>query len=137
MRAVPRQLHDGGLSEVLQLTHTQYVGNDSLYTFTFQHEQRPECPVCGGESITAEVGRDWTLERLVEWIGLRQDLQIKRPSLAYSDARPLFFQAPPQLYEATKPNLEKTLPELLEEGEEIVVTDPNLPFSLTVAVKYT
>lgn len=113
-----------------------YVGNDSLYTFTFESEKRAACPVCGGESIVAEVGKDWTLEQLVDWISLRQDLQMKRPSLAYSDGRPLFFQAPPPLYEATKPNLEKRVSDLLEEGDEISVTDPNLPFNLSVEVKF-
>lgn len=50
------------------------MGNDSLYTFTFEHEKRPDCPVCGGESVTAEIGKDWTLEKLVTWIEERQEL---------------------------------------------------------------
>lgn len=116
--------------------YMMYTGNDSVYTFTFEHEKRPECPVCGGESITAEVGKDWTLEKLVDWLAARQDLQIQRPSLAYSTGHPLFFQAPPQLHEKTKPNLEKLVADLVEEGSELVVTDPGLPFSLTVEVNY-
>lgn len=39
-----------------------------MYALTFDYEKREDCPVCGGESITAEIGRDWTLERLVEWL---------------------------------------------------------------------
>ena len=62
--------------------------------------------------------------------------QIKRPSLAYSDGRPLFFQAPPPLFEQTKGNLEKPVSDLVPEGEDIVVTDPGLPFNLSVTVKY-
>lgn len=45
-----------------------------MYTFTFEHEKRPDCPVCGGESISVTVGRDWKLEKLLEWIELRDDL---------------------------------------------------------------
>ncbi|KAL1412394.1 NEDD8 activating enzyme [Vanrija albida] len=116
--------------------YMMYVGNDSLYTFTFEHEKRPECPVCGGESISAEVGKDWTLEKLVEWISLRQDLQITRPSFSHESGQPLYFQAPPQLHEATKPNLEKLVSDLVQEGETLVVTDPNLPFNLTVEVTF-
>ena len=52
----------------------QYVGNDSVYTYTFQHEQRPDCPVCGGEAMTVQVRKDWTLEQLVEYLSARQDL---------------------------------------------------------------
>jgi ubiquitin-activating enzyme E1 C len=51
-----------------------YAGNDSIYTFTFEYEQRPECPVCGGESLEAAVGRDWTLEVFVDWLSTHQAL---------------------------------------------------------------
>lgn len=52
----------------------QYVGNDSVYAYTFEYDKREDCPVCGGESITAEIGKDWTLERLVEWLSERQNM---------------------------------------------------------------
>lgn len=52
----------------------KYVGNESVYTYTFEHEQRLDCPVCGGESLVAEVKRDWTLQQLIESLSQRQDL---------------------------------------------------------------
>ncbi len=61
--------------------------------------------------------------------------QIKKPSLS-SPAGPLFFQAPPQLYESTKDNLDKALSELLEDGAELDVTDRGLPFTLSLRVKF-
>lgn len=67
---------------------------------------------------------------------LTPDSQIKRPSLAYADGRPLYFQAPPQLHEQTKGNLEKPVADLVPEGEDVIVTDPGLPFNLSVTVKY-
>ena len=48
----------------------------------------------------------------------------------------MFFQAPPPLFEQTKGNLEKLVSDLVPEGEDIVVTDPGLPFNLSVTVKY-
>ncbi len=54
--------------------HPQYVGNDSLYTFTFEHEKRPECPVCGGQVIEIEVKKDWKLSKLIDWLTERQDM---------------------------------------------------------------
>jgi ubiquitin-activating enzyme E1 C len=57
-----------------RLTLFQYTGNDSLYTFTFEHEKRPECPVCGGESIEFEVERDVKFERVLEMLTERQDM---------------------------------------------------------------
>jgi len=116
--------------------YMMYTGNDSVYTYTFEHFKRADCPVCGGESLSATVPRDWTLERLVDWLAEKQDLQIRRPSLSYSSGTPLYFQAPPQLHEATKPNLEKLVSELLEDGSEVIVTDPGLPFNLTIVISF-
>lgn len=53
-----------------------YVGNDSVYSLTFEADKRDDCPVCGGESIEVDVGRDWTLERFVEALTERQDLYV-------------------------------------------------------------
>lgn len=54
----------------------QYTGNDSVYTYTYESFKREDCPVCGGENLTAKVGREWTLEKLVEWLEGRQDLFV-------------------------------------------------------------
>lgn len=116
--------------------------------------------MCGGESLTASVGKEWTLEQFVEWLSTHQalyvyshvspyllsryeveyggltDSQIKKPSLSYASGQPLFYQAPPQLHDLTKGNLEKLLVDLVSEGDEVVVTDPALPFTLNVVIKY-
>ncbi|WVQ86114.1 hypothetical protein IAT38_008282 [Cryptococcus sp. DSM 104549] len=116
--------------------YMMYVGNDSVYTYTFQHEQRPECPVCGGESLTVQAGKDWTLEKLIESLTERQDLQISRPSLSHSGGKALFWPSPPDVYEATKGNLEKSLGELLADDDGIVIVDPALPVSVNVTVEF-
>lgn len=36
----------------------------------------------------------------------------------------------------TKGNLEKLVVDLVGEGDEVVVTDPALPFTLNVVIKY-
>lgn len=118
--------------------YMMYTGNESVYTYTFQHEKKPDCPVCGGESIEVSVSQKWTLQELIDYLTGRQDLQIKLPSLATS-AGPLFFQGPAQLREATEPNLHKTLAEIFNgssnDGGEVTVTDAGLPFSLNLSIK--
>jgi len=37
------------------------------------------------------------------------------------------MQAPPHLYEATKMNLQKTMKELIQDGDVLDITDPSLP----------
>ena len=40
-----------------------------------------------------------------------------------------------ELEEATRPNLDKTCGEVLQEGDEVTVTDAGLPFQLTLLIK--
>lgn len=61
--------------------------------------------------------------------------QIKRPSLSLA-GKNLYLQAPPQLELATRPNLEKTLSELIASGDVLTVTDSGLPFSLDLQVNF-
>jgi len=50
------------------------IGTEGVYSYTFQHERRPECPVCGGEVIDMELKKEWTVERLIEWLVEKQDM---------------------------------------------------------------
>ena len=130
------------------------IGTDGVYSYTFEHERRPECPVCGGESVEISVNRDWTVDRLVEMLVEKQDMyvyllwssllstlimmtsQIKKPSLS-TPTKQIYFQAPPQLEEATRPNLEKKVSELVPDGGEITVTASSLPFNLSLRITFT
>lgn len=130
------------------------IGTEGVYSFTFEHEKRDDCPVCGGESLDIEIPKDRTLDQLIDMLVERQDMyvrslrsscslvkliplsQIKKPSLA-TPTKQLYLQAPPQLEEATRPNLEKNLSDLVPDGGEITVTSTSLPFSLSLRVKYT
>ncbi|KIJ36495.1 hypothetical protein M422DRAFT_76234 [Sphaerobolus stellatus SS14] len=113
-----------------------FIGTDGVYSYTFEHEKRADCPVCGGEAKQIEIGREWTLERLIENLIERQDFQIKKPSLSSETAGPLYFQGPPQLEERTRPNLEKKVSELLGGDGAISVTSTSLPFELTLYVNF-
>ncbi|GAA5976600.1 hypothetical protein JCM10908_005561 [Rhodotorula pacifica] len=115
--------------------YMMYTGNESIYTYTFQHQKKPECPVCGGEKITVTRDPNSSLQDLIDMLLERQDLQIRRPSLRLA-AKSLYLQAPPQLELATRPNLEKSLAELLESGDVVTVTDSSLPFSLDLIVRF-
>ncbi|CDZ96210.1 nedd8 activating enzyme [Phaffia rhodozyma] len=116
-------------------SYMMYVGNDSIYTYTFKPEQRPDCPVCGGEVIDVTIKKEWKIEDLYEWLKARQDLQLKKPSLS-SPNGPLYFSSPPQLELATRPNLERLVSDLLKDGDEITVTDVALPFQMSLKVKF-
>lgn len=50
--------------------------------------------------------------------------------------RSLYMQAPPPLEEATRPNLDRRMTELVADGTELVVTDATLPISLQLVITY-
>ncbi|KAF8602418.1 hypothetical protein BDV93DRAFT_444201 [Ceratobasidium sp. AG-I] len=112
------------------------IGTEGVYSYTFEHEQRKDCPVCGGEVLDVAVNSEWTVERFIEWLQEKQDVQIKRPSLS-TGGKNIYLQAPPQLEKATRPNLEKKLSDLVPTGGDITVTASSLPFNLTLRVNYT
>ncbi|KAI9254467.1 hypothetical protein BDA99DRAFT_518490 [Phascolomyces articulosus] len=115
--------------------YMMYTGNDGIYTYTFQHQKKPECPVCGQIAASAELDREMSLEDLIESLKERPDVQLKRPSLRTA-SKSLYMQAPPALEEATRPNLEKKLEDLIEAGEYITVTDVALPVSIQLKVSW-
>lgn len=50
------------------------IGTEGVYSYTFEHERRPECPVCGGESVDIKISKDWTVDRLIEMLVEKQDM---------------------------------------------------------------
>lgn len=116
--------------------YMMYAGNEGAYTYTFDYEKRDDCPVCGGESRTLTVERTAPLAQVLEMLQELPDIQCKRPSIA-SSSGPLYFRTPAALEQATSANLVRSLPELgVEEGAVLTVTDPHLPFVLSVGISY-
>ncbi|KAF7723487.1 hypothetical protein EC973_001998 [Apophysomyces ossiformis] len=115
--------------------YMMYTGNDGIYTYTFEHQKKPECPVCGNMSSTAELNPNMTLEELIDWLKEKPDIQLKKPSLR-TVSQSLYMQAPPALEMSTRPNLSKSLKELFEDGEYLTITDAALPVSLQLKVNW-
>lgn len=108
-----------------------YAGTDGAHAFPFSLERRPDCPVCGGEALSIEFPLNATLQDLLDQISVR----APRASVAAAD-RPLYMRSPPGLERATRSNLTRTLSELIESGSELTVTDPSMPFSMRVTVRF-
>ncbi|KAK7020518.1 NEDD8-activating enzyme E1 catalytic subunit [Favolaschia claudopus] len=112
------------------------IGTDGVYSYTFEHEKRDDCPVCGGEALDLSISAELTVEEFIDLLIERQDIQIKKPSLSTPTAQ-IYFQSPPQLEEATRPNLKKKVKELVPQDGEVTVTSTSLPFSLSLRISYT
>lgn len=122
-----------GICPILD-NYMMYSGDDSIFTYTYAHSKKPTCPVCGTKVKSIKVPRWWTLRHLLEDFGTRQEFQLKRPSLTTARAN-LYMQLPAFLEELTRPNLLKKVSDLVELGEEILVTDPNLPISMKLVIE--
>ncbi|PSR82711.1 hypothetical protein BD289DRAFT_436965 [Coniella lustricola] len=107
----------------MEENYMMYSGNESIYTYTFKHEKKDDCPVCGTLARPLTVNSKWTLQDLIDHLAERPEAQLKRPSLR-AEGKTLYMQSPQSLREQTASNLAKTLKELgLESGWEISVTD--------------
>ncbi|PTB46723.1 hypothetical protein M441DRAFT_63994 [Trichoderma asperellum CBS 433.97] len=116
--------------------YMMYSGNDSIYTYTFKHEKKEDCPVCGREARPLEADPNMTLQDLLDSLALRPEAQLKKPSIR-AEGKTLYMQVPQSLEEQTRPNLSKSLKDLgLENGQEVVVTDPAFPLEFNFYFRF-
>lgn len=107
----------------LEENYMMYSGNDSIYTYTFKHEKKEDCPVCGNCPKDLEVDGDLTLQELIESLAVRPESRLKKPSIR-AEGKSLYMQSPESLEIATRPNLSKKMRDLVSGGQEVGVTDP-------------
>ncbi|KAJ5923507.1 hypothetical protein N7454_008752 [Penicillium verhagenii] len=103
--------------------YMMYAGEEGVYTYTFNAEKKDDCPVCGNLARKMDVDASMTLGDFIESLGEKAEAQLKKPSLR-TEERTLYQRFPPQLEEHSRPNLQLKLSELVEDGQEIAVSDP-------------
>ena len=103
--------------------YMMYTGDDSVYTFTFEHQKKEDCPVCGNLPRPIDVDPNMSLEDFIASLGERAEVQLRKPTVGTAD-KSLYYQSPPSLEEQTRPNLVKKMGELIKEGEELAISDP-------------
>ena len=54
--------------------YMMYTGNDGVYTYTFEHERKPDCPVCGNQATTFAAKGDWTLQEFIDRLKEKPDV---------------------------------------------------------------
>lgn len=103
--------------------YMMYAGEEGVYTYTFEAEKKPDCPVCGELARKLDVDPNMTLGEFIDSLGERAEAQLKKPSMR-TEEKTLYQRFPPQLEEMTRPHLVKKLADLIEDGEEVAVSDP-------------
>ncbi|CAI4216304.1 unnamed protein product [Parascedosporium putredinis] len=77
----------------MEENYMMYSGDDSIYTYTFKHERKDDCPVCNSGARPLQVNPDILLRDLVESFALRPEAQLKKPSLRL-EGKTLYMQFP-------------------------------------------
>lgn len=97
--------------------YMMYTGDGGIYTHTFPSEKKEGCSVCGTSEVVVKVRREQTLQELIEILAVKPDTQLKKPTLSYG-GKGLYYNGGP-LEAQTRPNLEKKLEALVDDGAEV------------------
>lgn len=109
----------------MEENYMMYSGNDSIYTYTFKHNKKDDCPVCGVLARDFKIDPDITLEEFIKSLAERPEAQLKKPSIR-TENKTLYMQYPDSLRVQTTPNLSKKMRDLISCEQEIGVSDPSL-----------
>jgi len=113
--------------------YMMYMGNNGLYTYTFEYQKKIDCAACGSQPITISVEPQKKLQEFLDILADNPATRFKKASIRCS-GKNIFMQGPPQLLELTKPNLEKPLNELINNEDFLDVTDPSLQGAATIKI---
>ncbi|KAF2154621.1 NEDD8 activating enzyme [Myriangium duriaei CBS 260.36] len=115
--------------------YMMYSGDESVYTYTFEHQKKDDCPVCGNLAKELSVKKDWTLQDFVDHLAERPEAQLKKP-LIRTESKTLYYSSPASLEEMTRPNLKRKLDEMLADGEEVGVSDSSLAIDFKFKIRF-
>ena len=120
-------------------TYFMYIGNDGVYSSTFEYTRNPSCLVCSQPpptNITVSESST-TLNDFIAILSNDANLQIKTPIITSDNPRrTLYASVPPQLELATHENLSKLLSNLIQNNELLYVTDKNLRHGVTIQISF-
>jgi len=116
-------------------TYMMYFGREGVHSHTFVSEKKDDCPVCCIQRRKMTVSPNLTLNQLLQMLK-DGDLRMKSPSLTTAETS-LYMQNPPALEKMLRPNLDKALSLLIEDCEELTITDPVFgDLSVGITIKF-
>jgi ubiquitin-activating enzyme E1 C len=103
-----------------------YNGNEGIYTYTYQNEKNPECPVCGTPQPTVIVVKpDTTVGDWRDSLGEDQRFRLKNPSIRFYE-KTIYVPNIKSIEEQTRENLTKKMIDLIPDGTTVSVSDPSV-----------
>ena len=106
-------------------TYFMYMGSQGLYSPTFDYGRKDTCIVCASATKQMSIPSSTTLQAFLQLLCDDVSLQLKHPSVT-GESTSLYMQKPPSLEAALRKNLERSMGDLVQNGEVLTVTDPML-----------
>jgi len=99
-----------------------YMGQDGIYSRTFDYQKNPQCPVCGTEPLLYKLDASTTFKLLYTKLCNDEVLKLKGPSVS-TDADKTLFMAGKAIRAMYEENFTKTIKELFSDGTVLRITD--------------
>lgn len=105
--------------------YMMYMGQDGIYSRTFNYKKNPQCPLCGSDPILYKLDPDTTFELFYQKLLNDSSLKLKAPSVSTNEDKTLFMsgKALRKLYEE---NFEKKISELMSNEALLRISDPKV-----------
>jgi len=102
-----------------------YMGQDGIYSRTWDYKKNPQCPVCGSEPIIYKLDPDTKFDLFYQKLLNDPVLKLKNPSVSTNEDKALFMsgKALRSLYQE---NFEKTLSQLMSDNAILRISDPKV-----------
>jgi ubiquitin-activating enzyme E1 C len=114
---------------------------EGVYTHMFEAEKKENCAVCSTIPQTLNFSENDTLQDVLTYLMKNPAYQLKSPGIITTEGgknRTLYMSTVKSIEAATKPNLKKTLKDLLlTSGQELYVADPTNPNNLSFKLQLT
>merc|ERR1719400_96419 len=88
-----------------------YMGQDGIYSRTFEYKKNPQCPVCGTEPMLYKLDGETSFELLYKKLCNDEVLKLKAPSVS-TDADKTLYMSGKALRALYAENMSKTIMEL-------------------------
>jgi ubiquitin-activating enzyme E1 C len=119
-------------------TYMMYMGQEGTYSTTYDNVRNPNCIVCSDAADVQilNISGDTLLQDFINLLCVDPKFQLKKPSLVGEENNMVYMHGP--LEKSLRPNLDKPLSELIEDGETLTITDPTLrDISLAIQVVFS
>lgn len=102
-----------------------YMGQDGIYSRTWDYKKNPQCPVCGSEPIIYKLDSDTLFDLFYQKLLNDPVLKLKNPSVSTNEDKALFMsgKALRALYQE---NFEKKISELMDDNAILRISDPKV-----------